>query len=195
MKAESGRNPERPVSEDVMDIHQAAWFVGAHVETLRRLARKGEIPAYKLGKDWRFRKEALVRWMDSHHERQQASLVLVADDERSVRVVCGEYLESSGYRVLLAESGEQAVEFARREPPNLLLLDLMMSGMSGVDALKAVRAIVTDIPVIVITGYPDSVLMAEALRHPPVTLLPKPVDKRTLLKTVRMVLCGAGGAE
>ncbi|MEX2493848.1 MAG: helix-turn-helix domain-containing protein [Nitrospirales bacterium] len=48
---------------DVLNAKEAAGFLKAHVETIRRMARIGEIPAFKLGKDWRFHKKALRRWM------------------------------------------------------------------------------------------------------------------------------------
>jgi excisionase family DNA binding protein len=47
---------------DVMNAREAADFLKAHVETIRRLARRGEIPAFKVGKDWRFHKKALLSW-------------------------------------------------------------------------------------------------------------------------------------
>jgi excisionase family DNA binding protein len=52
---------------DVLNAKEAAGFLKAHVETIRRMARIGEIPAFKLGKDWRFHKEALRRWMEGQH--------------------------------------------------------------------------------------------------------------------------------
>jgi excisionase family DNA binding protein len=48
---------------DVLNTKEAAGFLKAHVETIRRMARIEEIPAFKLGKDWRFHKETLRRWM------------------------------------------------------------------------------------------------------------------------------------
>ncbi len=50
---------------DVLNTKDAATYLGAHIETIRRLARRGEIPAYKIGKDWRFRKKALLEWVES----------------------------------------------------------------------------------------------------------------------------------
>ena len=47
-------------NEEALNTHQAAALLGAHVETIRRLARKGAIPAFKVGKDWRFRKSSLL---------------------------------------------------------------------------------------------------------------------------------------
>jgi excisionase family DNA binding protein len=184
----------KQASADVLDVHEAGWLLGAHIETVRRLARRGGLPAYKVGKDWRFSKQALNLWMETRSVRQQAPLVLVVDDEKSIRVTVAAFLEKDGYRVAVAENGQQAVEAAQREMPNLVLLDLAMPDMSGVAVLKTLRCTEPDLPVVIVTAYPDSNLMVEALRYPPVTLLPKPVDKDVLLRTVRQVLHGATGA-
>lgn len=57
MKSESG----------VLNAKEAAEYFKAHVETVRRMARRGEIPAFKVGKDWRFQKEALKKWTETQH--------------------------------------------------------------------------------------------------------------------------------
>ena len=57
MKSESG----------VLNAKEAAEYLKAHVETVRRMARRGEIPAFKVGKDWRFQKEALKKWAETQH--------------------------------------------------------------------------------------------------------------------------------
>jgi len=178
-------------SADVLDSHEAAWILGAHVETVRRLARKGEIPAYKIGKDWRFSKLAIRQWAETHYVRERDPLVLVVDDERSFRDTTRIFLESEKYRVATAANGKEALDLMRREPPDLILLDLVMPGMSGVDVLSEVHRINPDLTVIVVTAYPDSELMAKALRYPPVTLLPKPVEKNILVKTINRIIRGA----
>lgn len=175
----------------VLNAVQAAELLGAHVESVRRLARKGEIPCYKIGKDWRFRSDALREWMGTHHERQRLPLILVVDDEKSFRTTTRIFLESENYRVVLAEDGRTALDMVRREPPDLVLLDLVLPGLSGVDVLRELHSMDLDLPVIVVTAYPDSEMMAEALRYPPVMLLPKPQEKETLIRTVRRVMDGA----
>jgi len=50
---------------DVLNAKEAAEYLKAHVETVRRMARRREIPAFKVGKDWRFHKEALIKWTET----------------------------------------------------------------------------------------------------------------------------------
>jgi excisionase family DNA binding protein len=182
---------ETPENRDVLDSHAAARYLGAHVETIRRLARRGGIPAFKVGKDWRFSRNALSEWMQSNPEQVQHPLVLVVDDERSVResVLIG--LEAERFRVLAAASGDEAMTLARDERPHIVVLDLMMPGMTGGAVLKQLRALYPNIPVIVTTGYPDGDLMNEALESAPFTMLAKPVPIKTLLTVIRGMIAGS----
>ena len=69
----------------VLDVRQAGEFLGAHAETVRRLARRHEIPAYKIGRDWRFQKDALQHWSETHSVRTREAMILVLDDKASIR--------------------------------------------------------------------------------------------------------------
>ena len=183
------------VESDTLDSHGVARLMGTHVETIRRLARKGRIPAYKLGKDWRFSRSTLRRWTDAHHTRMRSPLVMVVDDEKNIRKTTRLCLESEGYRVATCAGGEDAIESARLELPDLVLLDLVMTGMDGVDTLKMLLEMKPDLAVIIVTAYPHSELMAEALRCAPVTFLPKPLEKSILIKTLKRTLYGMKGSR
>jgi excisionase family DNA binding protein len=172
----------------VLDAKQAAELLGAHVETVRRMARRGDIPSYKMGKDWRFKREELMRWVETHHARQRPPLVLVVDDEKSIRETTRLFLEKDGFRVAVAEDGSKALALVRSEEVNLVLLDLVMPGMNGAEVLRELHEMDPDLPVVIVTAYPDSEMMAKALQYPPVTLLPKPLTKAVLLKTVRRMV-------
>lgn len=171
--------------------------MGAHVETLRRLARRGGIPAYKIGKDWRFRKEALLCWAESQHLRRNSPVVLVIDDGAAVRNLTKRYLEANGYRVCLASDGTEGFMWLNRESVDLILLDLKMKGMDGPSFLRRFRREHGTLPVIVVTGYPEGGLIAEAMKYGPFSLLAKPFLEQQLLFAVRTVLNGSfsGQAE
>jgi excisionase family DNA binding protein len=175
----------------VLDVHQAGKFLGAHAETIRRMARRHEIPAYKMGRDWRFRKSALQHWSETHYLRTRESVILVVDDEANIRNLVRRILKPEGYRVFTAADGTEALAAAQRDMPDVLILDLKMRGMTGVEVLRQLRQMQPDLPVIVLTGYPESQMIAETLRYPPVTLLLKPVENEVMLKTVRQILDGA----
>jgi excisionase family DNA binding protein len=179
-----------PDDPDVMNVKQAAEFLGAHIETVRRMARKGELPAYKMGKDWRFRREALLRWTETQHIHNQPVSVLVVDDDSNVRKTVRHILESQGLIVNEAEDGMGGLKWIELKTIAAILLDLKMPDMNGPEFLKILRENNNMVPVIVITGYPDSDLMNEATQYGPFTLLAKPVRKAQLLQAVQTALVG-----
>ena len=172
----------------VLNASQAAAEFGAHVETIRRLARRGEIPAFKIGKDWRFRRDDLLAWVRTHHLRRSPLSILVVDGEAAVCRVIRQMLEPAGYRVLTAPSGPEGLDALARNTVNLVLLDLNMPGMDGPSFLEELNRAHDGMPVIVVTGHPDGNLMARAMALGPLMLLAKPVSKQALLSAVHTVL-------
>ncbi|MDW8328304.1 MAG: response regulator, partial [Anaerolineales bacterium] len=78
--------------------------------------------------------------------------VLVVDDAAHMREVVADYvLRPNGYAVLMAENGEQALEIAQRDRPDLIISDIKMPGLSGLDLLRAVHRDRPGLPVILIT--------------------------------------------
>lgn len=179
---------------DYVEIHkvlnalEAAEFLGAHVETVRRMARRGDIPSFKVGKDWRFQRDALTRWIETHNLRRDSPNILVIDDEKSIRDLIRRILKEDGYKVYTAQNGEEALETVSKVTIQAVLLDLMMPMMSGPEFLKLLRKTDMDLPVIIITGYPDGDLMDQAMKFGPIILLAKPIDITQLKSSVKIAL-------
>jgi DNA-binding response OmpR family regulator len=79
--------------------------------------------------------------------------ILVVDDEESIRQLYKEELEEEGYEVELAERGEEALEKISRSKPQVVILDLKMPGMGGLEVLERIREQDKDLPVIICTAY------------------------------------------
>jgi DNA-binding response OmpR family regulator len=103
----------------------------------------------------------------------QKPLVLIADDDRNIRRILKLGLEQD-YRCCLAEDGLQAVEYARAESPDLILTDIMMPRLNGWEAIREIRSIGLDVPIIVMTGFADSWSQAEAVELGVTDCLAKP---------------------
>ncbi|MFH1690016.1 MAG: response regulator [Candidatus Eisenbacteria bacterium] len=174
--------------DNVMNATQAAALLGVHVETVRRLARRGEIPSFKVGTDWRFSREILRRWFEEQRPRTTLGTVLVVDDDPAVLRLISRVVERLGYRAQGAIGGRGALELVSRSVPDLILLDMAMPGMNGADFLDELRPAHPDLPVVIVTGYPDSSLVHRAAQHAPVMLLTKPLDLAQLERTLRTVL-------
>jgi two-component system response regulator PilR (NtrC family) len=111
--------------------------------------------------------------------------ILVVDDERSMRELLAIVLRREGYEVLLAESGRAAVDLLEREPVDLLISDIKMADLSGVDVLRAAKKIDQDILGIMITAFASTETAVEAMRLGACDYLSKPFDVDLLKMKVR----------
>ena len=114
--------------------------------------------------------------------------LLVVDDERIMREGSERILKKEGWEVSTAESGEQGLELIRQETFHILLLDLMMPGISGMDVLKEVRETQPQLHVIVVTGYATVDNAVEAMKNGAYDFIPKPFTPDQLRIVVRRVM-------
>lgn len=114
--------------------------------------------------------------------------MLVIDDEERICKALVRVVERFGCRARAATSGADGLDLVARDVPDLILLDLQMPDMSGPEFLEELRKTHPDLPVVVVTGYPDSELMKQAARYAPLMMLTKPVDQALLERTVRVAL-------
>ncbi len=114
--------------------------------------------------------------------------ILLAEDDRLVRDATVAILEYGGYRVITAENGQEAVHHFKENRVDMLLFDVIMPVMNGVEAYRIIKGIAPDVRVLFTSGYTDEVLDKELVETKDVRLLHKPVPPDTLLKVVREVL-------
>lgn len=106
-----------------------------------------------------------------------SSKILVVDDDKTVRGFLELFLKTKGFTsVVSAESGEDAIKIVEKENIKLVLLDVMLPGINGVEALRRIKAINKDISVIMITGYPDEEKAKEAISEGVYDYIIKPFD-------------------
>jgi two-component system, cell cycle sensor histidine kinase and response regulator CckA len=115
--------------------------------------------------------------------------VLLTEDEQDVREVAREFLESAGYRVLQAPSGDAALQIAESHAGaiDLLVTDMVMPGMSGPELAKRIRATRGEMRVVYMSGYSEHAA-EEVARSEESAVLTKPFSRSALLRTVREVL-------
>src|SRR6266508_5922017 len=111
--------------------------------------------------------------------------ILVVDDERSMRELLAIVLRREGYEVLLAENGRGAIDLLAREPVDLLISDIKMPDLSGVDVLRAAKEADPDILGIMITAFASTETAVEAMRLGACDYLSKPFDIDLLKMKVR----------
>lgn len=81
--------------------------------------------------------------------------VLLVDDEESIQFLYSEEIEEEGFAVEVAGNGEQALEAFKAAPPDLVILDINMPGMNGIEVLRQMKAINRDLPIILSSAYPE----------------------------------------
>jgi DNA-binding response OmpR family regulator len=113
--------------------------------------------------------------------------VLVVDDEPHIRSVLRGYLEAAGFAVSEAGDGETAVQEVRRDPPDLLLLDVMLPGMDGLETLQELRTF-TDVYVILVTARAEEVDKLVGLGVGADDYITKPFSPREVAARVKAVL-------
>jgi two-component system response regulator AtoC len=114
--------------------------------------------------------------------------VLIIDDQPSVRFGLRSLLEGEGYRVLEAMTGEQALPIVTDNAPQLILLDLRLPDISGLDLLTQIRAIDDDVPIIMLTAHGTIETAIQALKGGAENFLTKPFDADSLLILISKTL-------
>jgi CheY-like chemotaxis protein len=114
--------------------------------------------------------------------------ILVVDDEPLVRDLLVQFLSLRGYRALGVKDGAEALSMVEQAPPDLILLDLFMPGMDGVEVLRQLRQREYTGGVIIITGSHDEERLDEAWALGPQEVIGKPIDLERLLTSIQLVL-------
>lgn len=114
--------------------------------------------------------------------------VLVVDDEQRIRDACQRLLSEEGFSVACTQNGEDGLDMLEQTHFDIILLDLMMTGLSGFDVLSRVKSLHPDTVVIVITGYATIEHSIEAMKKGAFDFLPKPFSPQDLRLVVRKAI-------
>jgi len=120
--------------------------------------------------------------------------ILVADDDRGTREALGEVLRSQGFHTILAEDGGAAVEIVQVELIHLVLFDMHMPRMTGLEALNLLRHTLGRVlPAVLMTADATTELMRQAFLAQVYSVIPKPVNKNIVLHTLARALAQVYG--
>jgi excisionase family DNA binding protein len=172
---------------EVLTIEEVAVRLGRPVSTVFELIEHGHLPGHTVEGQWR-----VHRWVVEEWCRRQATpvlpRVLVVDDQDAVRATLTELLATMQREILAAASGEEALAILKTTDVDLVLLDLSLPGVDGVETFRQIQALRPGVPVIIVTGYPDSALMAQALEIGPFTAISKPIRFDQMHRIVERIL-------
>ena len=168
---------------ELMTVEEVAHYLRVTKKTVYSLLRQGKIPATRVGQQWRFDKPAIDKWLQQRSTGRSAR-ILVVDDEDAIRTLFQDVLSELGHRVITAGDGAEGLELVKQNEFDLVFVDLKMPRMNGAEFFKQVTAIKPNLPVIIITGYPDSDLMAQALAEGPLGVMHKPFGDQDITGAV-----------
>ncbi|MCX5692230.1 MAG: response regulator [Candidatus Omnitrophica bacterium] len=185
--------------ENLMDIKQVAEYLQMNKMTVYKLAQKGTIPAFKVASEWRFKKELIEQWLMNQlkgkagMENLSAEMklghdktVLVVDDEEVIRDFFIRTL--TGYKVLTASNGEEALNIIRKDRPDLVLLDIKMPGIDGIETLKRIKEIDSSIVVIMLSAFATLENNMSAARLGAYTSIAKPFDLEEMTSIIKVAM-------
>jgi len=173
----------------LMTVEEAADYLRVGKKTIYRLLKQGKIPATKVGHQWRFKKASIDVWLlQIQKPVETRANILVVDDEEAIRSLFKKTLEELGHKVVAAETGPKGLELLKQRDFAMVFLDLKMPGMDGAELFRQIKTIRPRLPVIIITGYPDSAVMGQALAQVPFGLMNKPFDESDIITATNTFL-------
>jgi two-component system, OmpR family, alkaline phosphatase synthesis response regulator PhoP len=119
-------------------------------------------------------------------------LILVVDDEPKIARLARDYLEKNNFRVVTANDGQSALSMARREKPDLIILDLMLPNIDGREVCKILRK-ESDVPIIMLTALSEEIDQVTGLEIGADDYITKPFSPRALIARVRALLRRTSG--
>ncbi|MFI5295416.1 MAG: sigma-54-dependent transcriptional regulator [Thermodesulfovibrionales bacterium] len=112
------------------------------------------------------------------------AVILIVDDEEGIRTTLSGIFEDEGYEAVTAGSGEEALRVAKEANPDIVILDVWMSGMDGIQTMEELRQWNRDLPVVIISGHANIELAVKATKIGAYDILEKPLSMEKVLLTV-----------
>ena len=116
--------------------------------------------------------------------------ILLVDDEKELLRVNSRLLTTLGYQVLSAESGQEALDLLHNHDVDLVVLDMLMPGMDGVETLRRIRQIRPDQKVVILSAFAEPEKVEEVKKLGVLDYLKKPLSLQTMTATLRSALDG-----
>jgi excisionase family DNA binding protein len=172
---------------ELITVEEVANYLRVTKKTIYRLLKRGSISATKVGHQWRFDKASIDEWLRQKPVETKA-IILVIDDEEVIRSLFKDVLEELGHRVITTGTTAEGLELVKQRSFDLVFLDLKMPSMDGAELFRQIKAIKPKLPVIIITGYPNSDMMARVLAQGPFGVMNKPFDESDIMAAINTFL-------
>lgn len=169
---------------NLLTVKETAEYLNIPLPTAYYLVQRGQLPGVRIGGRWRVKMDALDRDVLHNVEHGQPN-VLVVDDDEALQGMFALFLKRTGFNQLVVGTGSEALATLAKQKFDLCFLDLQLPDITGDEIYKVAKDKYPEMPIVIITGYPDSEMMNNILRFGPVTVLKKPLKVEDLEETLR----------
>lgn len=181
------------MTDELMTAPELARYLKVDLRTVYRYLKEAQLPAIRMEGRWRFRQRDIDRWLLRRAplgaRKRLQPRILVVDDDENFRSLLVDFLQTSGYTARGAEDGEAALALLREVPFDLLLVDLRLPGMDGLELIRQAKSLHSPAPIIIVTGYGSKESAIEAVRLGVTNYLEKPIrDLSALASAVQQAL-------
>lgn len=177
---------QAPQPHNLMTVKETAEYLRIPLPTVYYLVQRGQLPAIQIGGRWRVKKDALDRDVLRAEEQGQPT-VLVVDDDEALQSMFKLFLKKANLSRLVVGTGKEALAALQKQKFDFCFLDLQLPDITGDEIYKYAKEIDPDLPIVIITGYPDSQMLDNILKLGPVTVLKKPLRVEDLNQTLRQL--------
>jgi excisionase family DNA binding protein len=171
---------------NLMTVKETAEYLRIPLPTVYYLVQRGQLPAIQIGGRWRVKKDALDRDVLRADEQGQPT-VLVVDDDEELQEMFKLFLKKASLSRLIVGTGIEALAALDKQNFDLCYIDLQLPDITGDEIYAVAKAKYPDLPIVVVTGFPDSQMLDNILKHGPVTVLKKPLEVEQLTQTLRLI--------
>jgi excisionase family DNA binding protein len=173
-------------TQNLLTAKETAAFLGIPLPTVYYLMQRGQLPAVQIGGRWRVKRDLLERDVLRNQEVAQPT-ILVVDDDTGLQTMFKLFLKRQGFARVVVGTGREALAALHKQKFALCFLDLQLPDITGDEIYKQAKEIDSTLPVVIITGYPDSQMLDNILKHGPVTVLKKPLQVELLEQVLKML--------
>jgi excisionase family DNA binding protein len=184
-----GNKEGNQLPDRLLTVREVADLLHVHTNTVRGWSDLGLIKSYRVGPrgDRRFKAKDINNFITTIGPNLGGA-ALIVDDDIGMRQLMEDAVVGEGYEVVAVASGERALEELEKQHFDLIFLDLVLPGLSGVDVLRAIKERNQRTLVAVITGYGDDPIAMEAMSLGPLFFIRKPFKMSDITEVLDAVM-------